>query len=93
MRSSKTSTKSKTMKSWTHSAGSRPEQDGRTDVDTGAADSSAEVGGEGGSFGDVEIDVDQQPGIGSEAGETWRPADKRSTRVPRDETGRGRRSP
>jgi hypothetical protein len=81
------------MKTWRHSAGSRPQQEDSTDVDPDATDSSAEVGSEGGSFGDVEIGVEQQPGMGSETGETWRPGDKRSTRVRRDETGRGRRSP
>ena len=81
------------MKISSHSAESRHPPDRSADVDTDAADSSAEVGSEGGSSGDVEIGVDERPGTGSEAGETWRPVDKKSTRVTRDETGRGRRSP
>jgi hypothetical protein len=81
------------MKIWRHSAESRHPQDRSADVDTDAADTSAEVGSEGGTFGDVEIGVDERPGTGSEAGETWRPGDKKSTRVIRDETGSGRRSP
>jgi hypothetical protein len=52
------------MKIWRHSAESRRPQDRRADVDTDAADSSAEVGSEGGSFGDVEIGVDERPGHG-----------------------------
>lgn len=52
-----------------------------------------EVGSEGGTPGDVEVDRDHAPGVGSEAGETWRPADRSATDVARDETGPGRRSP
>lgn len=51
-----------------------------------------EVGSEGGSPGDVEVH-DADIGTGSEAGETWRPAEKRQKPVARDETGVGRRSP
>jgi hypothetical protein len=42
------------------------------DLDTGAAGPTAEVGSEGGTPGDVEVEVDRH-GTGSEAGETWRP--------------------
>jgi hypothetical protein len=52
-----------------------------------------EVGSEGGTPGDVDVHRDHAPGVGSEAGETWRPADRTATDVARDETGRGRRSP
>lgn len=52
-----------------------------------------EVGSEGGTPGDVEVDRDPAPGVGSEAGETWRPADRTATDVARDGTGPGRRSP
>jgi len=50
-----------------------------------------EVGDEGGSPGDVEIAVDRDPGTGSEATETQRPARKDRKVIDRDEMGR--RSP
>jgi hypothetical protein len=53
----------------------------------------SEVGGEGGSPGDVEIAPDTGPATGSEAGETSKPAPKRGEAIIRDETGVGRRSP
>jgi len=53
----------------------------------------AEVGSEGGSPGDVEIDRESSSLNGSEAGETARPAATREDTIARDETGRGRRSP
>jgi hypothetical protein len=53
----------------------------------------AEVADEGGSPGNVEIGVDRGPGTGSEAGETWRPTERDTSKVVRDETGEGRRSP
>jgi hypothetical protein len=53
----------------------------------------ADVGSEGGSPGDVEVVREHEPGVGSEAGETWRPADETIDTVARDETGKGRRSP
>jgi hypothetical protein len=68
-------------------------RDKTADLDTDRADVTAEVGSEGGTPGDVGIDVDPHHGTGSEAGETWRPAGKRVTKVVRDETGQGRRSP
>jgi hypothetical protein len=52
-----------------------------------------EVGDEGGTPGDVEIAKERVPGTGSEAGETWRPADEPTDVIIRDETGAGRRSP
>lgn len=51
-----------------------------------------EVGGEGGGPGDLET-ARQSVGTGSEAGETWRPADDATKEIVRDETGEGRRSP
>jgi len=39
------------------------------------------------------VDVEQRPATGSEAGEAWRPAEKKSDTVAHDETGVGRRSP
>jgi hypothetical protein len=71
-------------------AGAEKETDGALDPDRGATE---EVGSEGGTFGDVEVGRESGRGTGSEAGETWHPADKRPTKVVRDETGRGRRSP
>jgi hypothetical protein len=64
-----------------------------TNVEGPPLDPTAEVGGEGGSFGNVEIGVDQGAGTGSEAGETWRPTEEDVDTVVRDETGEGRRSP
>ena len=58
-----------------------------------AADVTADVGSEGGTPGDVEVVKDQEPATGSEAGETWRPADGKTDTIVRDETGEGRRSP
>ncbi len=43
-----------------------------TDVEQPTREPTAEVASEGGSFGDVEIDVDEGVGTGSEARETWR---------------------
>jgi hypothetical protein len=51
-----------------------------------------EVGGEGGTPGDIEI-VRNDRGTGSEATETWYPAEQDAHEVVRDETGEGRRSP
>ena len=61
--------------------------DGKTDPTT------ADVGDEGGSPGDVEVERRGKPGVGSEAGETWRPSDEKVDTIIRDETGEGRRSP
>jgi hypothetical protein len=52
----------------------------------------SEVASEGGSPGDVEVDV-HDAGTGSEATETWQPADEHREEVLRDERGEGRRSP
>ncbi|MGE0450597.1 MAG: hypothetical protein AB7Q29_13575 [Vicinamibacterales bacterium] len=51
-----------------------------------------EVGDEGGSPGNVELTRDKA-GVGSEAGEVWRPVDEQKDTIVRDETGKGRRSP
>ncbi|HXI31232.1 MAG TPA: hypothetical protein VNG89_22495 [Vicinamibacterales bacterium] len=59
------------------------------EVDTTLAD----VGSEGGSPGDVEVAREHGPATGSEADETWRPTDTEVEAIPRDETGKGRRSP
>ena len=61
------------------------------DVDAGAT--TADVGSEGGSPGDVELRRKHGPGTGSEADETWRPTDNSVEPIHRDETGEGRRSP
>ena len=52
-----------------------------------------EVGDEGGTPGDIEIDVDRGAGAGSEAGETWRPTGRDVRPIVRDEKGEGRRNP
>jgi len=67
--------------------------DPAVDPDSNATGVTGEVGGEGGTPGDLEIERSPRQGTGSEAGETWRPADRPVTRIVRDETGRGRRSP
>jgi hypothetical protein len=63
------------------------------DPDPNRAGATDEVGSEGGTFGDVEIEVDPDHGAGSEAGETWQPKNTRRAKIVRDESGRGRRSP
>jgi len=63
------------------------------DVQTPTPEPTSEVGSEGGSDGDLEVSVDRRVGTGSEAGETWRPAETRRVEIARDETGQGRRSP
>jgi hypothetical protein len=62
-------------------------------ADPASADVTREVGSEGGTPGDVELDVDWGAGTGSEAAETWQPAAKKVEKIVRDETGGGRRSP
>jgi len=62
---------------------------------TGNLDSAAvtrELGDEGGTPGDVEIG-EEVTGTGSEAGETWRPTDRKVHEIVRDEEGEGRRAP
>lgn len=54
---------------------------------------SSEVGGEGGSPGDLEFDRTREIGTGSEATQTWTPAEDAVQEVHHDETGTGRRSP
>jgi hypothetical protein len=61
--------------------------------DTTDANVTAEVGSEGGSPGDVEVERDSGAATGSEAGETWRPSKDEVKTVIRDESGEGRRSP
>jgi len=68
----------------------RPPDD-KTDVEVDAT--TADVGSEGGSPGDVEVARERGPATGSEASETWRPADDEVELIQRDETGEGRRTP
>jgi hypothetical protein len=56
-------------------------------------DVTSDVGDEGGTPGDLERRLTRDVGTGSEAGETWRPAEQAKDDVPRDETGQGRRNP
>jgi hypothetical protein len=56
-------------------------------------DVTPEIGDEGGTPGDVEIDVEDGPATGSEARETWRPTERNVDTVVRDDSGEGRRSP
>ena len=56
------------------------------------AQTTNEVGSEGGGEGDVEIGRPATPGTGSEADETWRPTSDRQREIRRDETGEGRRA-
>jgi hypothetical protein len=94
MRSSTTSTKWKRTTISRHKAVAEHEtKKSDRDLDTNRAGGTEEVGSEGGTFGDVEIAVDPDQGAGSEAEETWRPRNTRPTKIVRDETGRGRRSP
>jgi hypothetical protein len=51
-----------------------------------------EVGDEGGTPGDVELG-NEVVGTGSEAGETWRPAETKPHQIVRDDEGEGRRTP
>jgi len=62
-------------------------------VDRDRSDVTPEVGDEGGTPGDVEIDVDDAPATGSEARETWRPTERRIDEIDRDDTGEGRPTP
>ena len=68
----------------------RPQDD---EADSRADTTRADVGSEGGSPGDVEVGRRRDPGVGSEAGETWRPSDETIVTTTRDESGEGRRSP
>ena len=71
----------------------KPRKSSPEDTEVSAeAQVTPEVGSEGGSPGDVEIDVDAE-GKGAEADEIWRPARREVREVVRDETGEGRRSP
>ena len=74
-----------------------PDNDSERDVDEAVSpatvDVTREVGGEGGSPGDVDVESDRAPAAGSEAGETWHPTDDTRRTIVRDETGTGKRSP
>jgi hypothetical protein len=52
-----------------------------------------EVGDAGGGPGDVEVEIDRALGVGREADETWRPAEKRHDVTVGEETGEDRRNP
>jgi hypothetical protein len=64
-----------------------------TKRDLAEHDVTSEVGDEGGTPGDVERRATDEVGTGSEASETWRPAEEKEDDVRRDETGIGRRNP
>jgi hypothetical protein len=64
-----------------------------SEIERDRSDVTPEVGDEGGTPGDVEIDVEDAPATGSEARETWRPGERSVDRIIRDDTGEGRRSP
>jgi len=64
-----------------------------TKRDLSEHDVTPEVGDEGGTPGDLEQRTTREIGAGSEADETWRPAEQKEHIVPRDETGVGRRNP
>lgn len=54
---------------------------------------SDEVGSEGGTPGDVELDRGREPGRGSEATELWQQEKTGIDEIHRDDTGEGGRSP
>ena len=62
-------------------------------VNVPAADVTGEVGSEGGTPGEMEVETDREAGTGSEAGETWQPSARRRRAILRDEDGPGKRSP
>jgi hypothetical protein len=64
-----------------------------TEDDLDESRTTSEVGDEGGGLGNVEVEADRGPAVGSEADETWRPGTRRRGVIVRDETGAGRRSP
>jgi hypothetical protein len=61
--------------------------------DLAESEPTPEVGDEGGTPGDVERRKTHEVGTGSEAAETWRPAEREEQIVPHDDTGVGRRNP
>jgi hypothetical protein len=77
---------------------SRDPLDRDLDPEADSSRPTGEVGSEGGTAGDVEIEENQQ-GTGTEAGETWRPANRRTAQIVRNETALrrpaqgGRRNP
>lgn len=66
-------------------------QDPEASPQVGTDEVTQEVADEGGSPGDLELKR-TETGRGSEAGETWRPAESHQDDVQRDESP-GRRSP
>ncbi len=64
----------------------------RSSPELDTSDLTSEVGDEGGTPGDVERQR-RTIATGSEAGETWQPAEEDHEEIVRDETGQGRRSP
>jgi hypothetical protein len=52
-----------------------------------------EVGSEGGSPGEVELELEIEPATGSEAGETWQAARNVRKEIVFDQTRKGKRSP
>jgi len=66
-------------------------QDPEASARIGTDNVTEEVADEGGSPGDLEV-KHTETGRGSEAGETWRPAESRQDELQRDESP-GRRSP
>jgi hypothetical protein len=71
-----------------HESEKRPAGDAR-EIDA----VTSEVGDEGGSPGDLELDIDRLPSRGSESAESVRPTKERHEVTARDKTGIGRRSP
>ncbi len=74
-------------------AQSKPSDAATTPIDLDEHRLTDEVASEGGSPGDVELEIDRAPATGSEAGETLRPEREEVTEIHRDETGPGRRNP
>ncbi len=68
-----------------------PPKEGTDAIDTTRRRVTGEVSSEGGSPGDVEVGVDQDPATGSEATETARPVAPRVSERVFDETGDGKR--
>jgi hypothetical protein len=64
-----------------------------SEIERDRSDVTPEVGDEGGTPGDIEIDVDDAPATGSEARETWSPTEPSVDKIVPGDTGEGRRSP
>ena len=69
------------------------DEDRNAEDSAAAADTTGEVGSEGGSHGEMEVTTDGGTGVGSEAGETWQPTSDGRHTILRDERGSGKRSP